>query len=92
MFQNHTNTSSSFGELVDNTLLEIWQTAGTRSLSALKHDDRSAVLVIYCVEPVTKGKGRVRVRLIHGLIVEMVYRDGQGVCRVKSRGIDITAQ
>lgn len=75
MFEDNADPIGGLGKQVNDTLLEKWQSAGAVGLTALEHDDWTAVLVVGSIEPVAQWKGAIRMWLVHGFIVEVVDGD-----------------
>lgn len=57
----------------------------------MQDNHRATRLVIRCVEPVAQVEELVAVRLITTLVVEVVHRYGEVICRVEVARIDVLA-
>jgi hypothetical protein len=55
----------------------------------LQDDYRSTRLVVRRIEPVAKVEGRIAVRLVASLVVKVVHRYGEVVCRVELARVDV---
>ena len=80
MFKDNTDTASRLGELVHDALLEELETSDTARLAGSQDNDGTTLLVVGGVEPVAKVEGVVGMRLVLGVIVEVVngHLDGPG--------------
>lgn len=62
---------------MEQSLLQIYQTSSSVRLSRLQDDDRSTWLVVGGIEPISVIEEAIAVRLIEGIVVEVIdgYRD-----------------
>lgn len=72
VLQHHANTAGGLGQLVEDALLEEYQAPRRIRLSRLQHDHGAAGLVVGGVEPVSQVVLAIAVRLVAGIVVEVV--------------------
>lgn len=76
-------------QLRDDPLLEKGKAALAGRLAGLEHDDGPAWLIMACIEPVSEIEEAIRVRLIDGVIVEVVDWDRDVVLWVQRGGVNV---
>lgn len=89
MFQDYTKTIGSFGQFVEDALLQEYQALRRVRLSGLQHDDGTAGLVVSVVEEVSQLVGAIAVRLVLGVVVEVVDWHREGVRGIQKSGIGV---
>lgn len=82
VFKDDSNTVGCVGQLSKNTLLKKWQSGGGICFTTLQDYDRTTRLVVCRIKEVSQVERGIRVGLILGFVVEMVYRNGDVMGRI----------
>lgn len=90
VLEDDAQAARGLGELVDDALLQERQAADGARLAALEDDDGAAWLVVSGIEPVAQREGGVAVRLVLGLVVEVIDGNGEVVRGIQEGRVDVT--
>lgn len=88
MLQDDTDAIRGLGYLGDNPLLDIGESTSAGGFTSSQYNDRAARFVICRIEPISQIKEAIRVRLVLGVIMEMVDRRREIVGRVGGSDLD----
>ena len=90
MLQDYTKTAGSFGQLVEDTLLQEYEALCCVRFPRLQHYNGSTRLVVSGVEPVPQVERGVRVGFVLGLIVKVVNWHREVVRRVQESWVRVS--
>ena len=91
MLKNDAQPVGGFGKLGKNALLQVIQAGICRILAALEDNDGTETLfVVGPVEIVAQLKGVIGVRLVHGVVVEVIDGDTDVMGRVQKGWLNVT--
>lgn len=90
MLQDNAQSVCCLRKLVDDSLLQEWQSARSIGLSTAQDNYRATWFVILSIKPVTQIKLVVGVRLIEGIIVEVIDWRREVILGVECLKVDIS--